>query len=68
MKEAVISIASMLNKNGRGTLYFGIEDNGTIHGQSVGKATIKQITQTIVDNIEPRIFPTIEEIIMDGKT
>ena len=68
LKEAVISAAAMLNKQGFGTIYFGISDNGTVHGQSVGRNTLKQITQTIVDNIEPKIYPTIEEILFNGVT
>ena len=32
-KEGIISLTSMLNKNGYGTLYFGIKDNGDVIGQ-----------------------------------
>ena len=33
LKEGLISIASMLNKNGKGTLYFDVRNNGEIVGQ-----------------------------------
>lgn len=36
LKEGIISISSMLNKNGFGILYFGIKNDGTIVGQDVG--------------------------------
>ncbi len=59
LKSGVASIAAILNKHGKGKLYFGIKDDGTIVGQAVGRDTVKQITQTIVDNIEPKIYPKI---------
>jgi ATP-dependent DNA helicase RecG len=59
LKSGVVSIASILNKHSRGTLYFGIKDDGTVVGQEIGRHTIKEITQTIVDNIEPKIYPKV---------
>lgn len=32
-KEGIISIASILNKHKKGTLYFGVKDNGDVVGQ-----------------------------------
>lgn len=52
LKTAVISIAAILNKHGKGELYFGIKDDGTVVGQMVGRNTIKEVTQAIVDNSE----------------
>ena len=68
LKEAVISISSMLNKQGFGTVYFGIEDSGKVVGQSIGFNTLNRVTQTIVDNIEPKIYPKVEVIEIDGKS
>ena len=67
LKEAVISISSILNKNGRGKIIFGIEDNGKVTGQQIGKATLKDISKTISNHIEPKIFPEIKIIKIDGK-
>lgn len=33
LKEGVISLASMLNKSGEGTLLFGVKNNGDVVGQ-----------------------------------
>ena len=52
LKTAVISIAAILNKHGKGELYFGIKDNGTVIGQTIGRNTIKEVIQKIVDNSE----------------
>ena len=67
VKEAVISISAILNKHGQGEVYFGIKDDGTVIGQTIGKNTIKEITQTIVDNMEPKIFPKVEAKKIRGK-
>ena len=58
----------MLNKHGTGSIYFGVADNSRIIGQSLGKLTLQNITQSIVDNTEPKIFPTIEIVEIDGKS
>lgn len=67
LKQAVISLAAMLNKHGHGAVYFGIDDDGKVLGQPAGKMTFKDITQAIVDNTEPRIFPKVEAQNMEGK-
>ncbi|MFH0940356.1 MAG: RNA-binding domain-containing protein [Candidatus Omnitrophota bacterium] len=67
LKEAVISIVAMLNKHGRGEMYFGIADDGTVLGQTVGRKTIKDVTQAVVDNIEPKIYPKVETRQIEGK-
>ncbi len=68
MHEAVESIASILNKHGKGILYFGILDDGTVKGQIVSDSTIKSTTEAILRNIEPRITPTVEQVALEGKT
>ncbi len=67
LKEAIISIVSILNKHGKGELYFGIRNNGEVLGQSVSEKTIRDVSKSISDNIEPKIFPKIEEIILESK-
>lgn len=67
LKEAVISIASILNKHGKGELYFGIKDDGTVLGQITGKDTIKDITEAISTHIEPKIFPDVKVKKIRGK-
>ncbi|MBF0216018.1 MAG: putative DNA binding domain-containing protein [Candidatus Omnitrophica bacterium] len=67
LKEAVISVVAMLNKRGRAEVYFGIADDGTVLGQMVGRNTIKDVTQAVVDNTEPRVFPKVDHRNIDGK-
>ncbi|MBI2548715.1 putative DNA binding domain-containing protein [Candidatus Woesearchaeota archaeon] len=67
IKEAMISIVSILNKHQKGELYFGIKNNGEIVGQTVTENTIREISQTIAQHIEPKIFPTINEVVLEAK-
>lgn len=68
-KEALQAMSAMLNKHGRGELYFGVKDNGGVIGQDVTDATIRQVAGWISDKIEPSISPTIEHLASDnGKT
>lgn len=43
-------------------------DNGEVKGQIVTDSTIRDIADIIMQNIEPRITPTIEHIIIDNKS
>jgi ATP-dependent DNA helicase RecG len=67
LKEAVISVASILNKSGKGELYFGIKNDGTVLGQQVGDQTLRDISKAISDNLKPQIFPTIDTVAIDDK-
>lgn len=37
LKEGLISLSSMLNKHHKGTVIFGINDNGKVCGIDIGK-------------------------------
>ncbi len=67
LKEAIISIVSILNKHQKGELYFGVKPNGEVIGQFVAEKTMRDISKTISDNIEPKIFPKINEVHLEGK-
>ncbi|MCG2719302.1 MAG: putative DNA binding domain-containing protein [Nanoarchaeota archaeon] len=67
LKEGIISIVSILNKHQKGELYFGVKNNGEVVGQDVTEKTIRDISKSISDNIEPKIFPKIKEISLEGK-
>lgn len=67
IKEALNSIVAMLNKSGYGTVYFGVEDNGSVIGQDIGTMTLNDISQKIANNITPPISPTITLELIDDK-
>lgn len=67
LKEGIISIVSILNKHQSGKLYFGIKDNGEIIGQDVSSKTIREVSKAISENVEPKIYPAVNKIKLDGK-
>jgi ATP-dependent DNA helicase RecG len=67
LKEGIISIVSILNKHQKGELYFGIKNDGEIVGQTVTEKTIRDISKAVSDNIEPKIFPTIDSVMIKGR-
>lgn len=67
LREGITSLASMLNKNGYGVLYFGVKDNGDVIGQQIGDRTLREISQAIANFIKPQIIPTIEHKLIDNK-
>ncbi|HJX50466.1 MAG TPA: ATP-binding protein, partial [Candidatus Nanoarchaeia archaeon] len=68
LKEAIISIAAILNKHKKGEVFFGISNQGEILGQTVSDATLREISKAISDFIEPKIFPKIEQVVIEDKT
>ncbi len=67
LKEGVISLASMLNKSGAGAVYFGVKNDGTVHGLVIGQHTTSDISRAIKEHIAPAIIPTVEVLTEDGK-
>ena len=67
LKEAVISIMAMLNEHQRGVLWFGVNNDGIVAGQQVSDKTIRDVSKAIADHVEPRIYPVIEQVMIDGK-
>lgn len=64
---ALDSIVAILNKHGKGTLYFGIKNNGKVVGQQMGESTIRDVTRAISEHIEPKIYPSVTKVIIEGK-
>lgn len=66
LRQAVISLSSMLNKRGCGTVYFGVLNNGQVVGQQIGSATTHDISVEIKNHIRPTVIPSIEIESLDG--
>jgi len=62
LKEAIKSITAILNKHGKGRLYFGIKNNGEIVRQDISDKTLRDISRAISENIEPKIYPVVEKL------
>ena len=59
-------VCSFANAKG-GIILIGISDNGKIRGVDIGKQTIERLTNTIVDNLDPKIYPDINPLKIDKK-
>ena len=55
------SLSAMLNRHGRGCVYFGVRDNGDVIGTSVGKDTLNKIRHRIAELIQPKVVADIRE-------
>ncbi len=67
-EKACKAIVAMLNKSGRGTIYFGVKDNGDVIGLNIGKDTLSSLADRIKSSIKPSIYPTILPKKIDDKT
>lgn len=66
INEAVISIASILNKHREGKLYFGLKNDGSPYGFTITDSTLRDVSRKISEAIRPQIVPTITtELIGD---
>jgi ATP-dependent DNA helicase RecG len=61
LKEGIISIVSILNKHQEGELFFGIDKSGKECIQEINEKTLRDISQVISNNIEPKIYPKIQK-------
>lgn len=68
LKEAVISLSSMLNKSNHGVIFFGIKNDGTVCGQEVGEHTTSKIVNEIKNGIKPFVSSKVETVIEEDKT
>lgn len=66
LKEGVISLAAMLNKHGHATLLFGVKNDGSLVGQTIGARTTADISRAIKENLKPSVVPSIEIVPESG--
>ncbi len=59
LNEAMNSISAMLNKNGKGTIYFGVKNNGDAIGQETSDNSLRDVSRKIYEDIKPTIYPFI---------
>ena len=67
LKVGVVSLVAMLNKHHRGELWFGIKNDGTAVGQSISDASLREVSRSIGDHIEPKVYPSVEKVMVDNK-
>ena len=62
LDKGLKSLTAMLNRGSEGTVYFGVDDDGTVKGMQVGKGTLLKIRSRAAELIEPRIILNIDEL------
>jgi len=65
-KEIIETVAAFSNTKG-GVILVGIDDNGKVIGVEIGKGTIEELTNRILTNTEPKIYPEIVTMTVDDK-
>ena len=61
MDKGIVSLVAMLNKNGKGKVYFGVANDGEVLGLkgTLGCETVKKIGKRIAETVKPAIVPRI---------
>ena len=67
LDKGLKSLTAMLNRQGRGTVYFGVKDNGDVCGMIVGNKIIDKIHQRASDLIRPRIVLDLQVLVGDDR-
>ena len=62
LDKGLKSITAMLNRHGKASVYFGVDDSGNVCGLDVGINTLMDIRNRIADKIEPRIYTEITSL------
>jgi ATP-dependent DNA helicase RecG len=66
MREGIETVCAFANHRG-GYLLYGVDDDGAILGQEVTDDTIQNIANSVKLNTDPKLYPTIEKIVLEGK-
>jgi len=66
LNDAMISIASILNKHKKGFLYIGLKNDGTPFEFNITDSTLRDVSRKIYESIKPQIYPVIEVIKIKG--
>ena len=61
------SLSAMLNKHGKGRVFFGVKDNGDVCGVQIANKTITDISRAVSEGIKPPIVPVIRTEVYDEK-
>ena len=69
LDKGIDSLAAMLNKHCKGTIFFGVDNKGEIVGLNgqFGEETIKKISSRIQEILKPTIIPEITFDFIDNK-
>jgi len=61
LDKAIKSLTAMVNKNGKGAVYFGVDDNGNVVGLKLGRKYLDEIRDEIANFVQPQLLYKAEE-------
>lgn len=67
LKEAIQTLCAFANHHG-GYVVFGVDNRGRVLGQQVSDDTLKNIANAVKLNTDPKLYPSIETLDIQGKT
>ena len=62
LDKGLKSLCAMLNRHSEGTVFFGVDDDGTVKGLDIGKGTLLKIRSRAAELIDPRVIMDIDEL------
>ena len=62
LDKGLKSLSAMLNRGSEGTVFFGVDDDGTVKGLEIGKRTLLDIRSRAAELIDPRIVLDLNEM------
>ena len=65
-KEIIETISAFSNTKG-GIILIGVDDRRKVHGLLIGRGTIEDLTNKILTNTEPKIYPEITLVSFENK-
>ena len=51
LNEGMVSISSILNKHRKGTLYFGVKNDGTPHKFTITDSTLRDVSRNRLQDV-----------------
>jgi ATP-dependent DNA helicase RecG len=66
-EEALHTVGAFANTRG-GTILLGVNDSGVPVGTTVGKSTLREITDRIASCTDPRVVPDVQAVTLKGRT
>ena len=65
LDKGIKGLTAMLNRSNRGTVYFGVRDDGEVIGLEIGPSTHEKIRNAIRDDVKPRLIVDIQDLESD---
>lgn len=62
LDKGLKSLTAMLNRHKRGSVFFGVKDNGDVIGLTIGKNTLMDIRLKASELIKPKVIINIEQL------